>query len=106
ERMYGGKDSERGRFDEMVDEKTNFDKTGSIEIGQLEKESHELESDQAESKPVIRLINKLFLEAIRRKSSDIHIEPFETFTRIRLRIDGSLYEVMRLPPQLRYATPA
>lgn len=65
-----------------------------------------LDEEAGDDKPVIRLINKLFIEAIRRKSSDIHVEPFETFTRVRLRIDGSLYEVMRLPPQFKTSTPA
>jgi type IV pilus assembly protein PilB len=66
----------------------------------------EIDSNEAGESTIIKLINKLFVEAIRRKSSDIHIEPFETFTKVRLRIDGSLYEVMRLPPQFKAATPA
>jgi len=65
-----------------------------------------IENDNEGDKPVIRLINKLFVEAVRRKASDIHIEPFENYSRIRLRIDGSLYEVMRLPPQFKASTPA
>ena len=74
------------------------DKTGtSIEIGQLEKDKADIDSDLVGQKPVIRLINKLFIEALHRKCSDIHIEPFETHTRVRFRIDGSLHEVMRLP---------
>jgi type IV pilus assembly protein PilB len=83
-------------------------RTGTIEIGtaQEQAETHEVENDRVGEKPVIRLINKLFLEAIRRKASDIHVEPFEVYSRVRFRIDGSLYEVMRLPPQLRAATPA
>jgi type IV pilus assembly protein PilB len=57
-------------------------------------------------KSVIPLINKLFVEAIKQKTSDIHIEPFENHSRVRFRIDGSLHEVMRLPPQLKLSTPA
>jgi len=59
-----------------------------------------------EDKPVIRLINTLFLEAMKRKASDIHIEPYDTHSRVRFRIDGSLHEIMRLPPQLKAATPS
>ncbi len=65
-----------------------------------------VDSDNIEDKPVIRLINKLFLNAIQKKCSDIHIEPFESFARVRFRIDGSLYEVMRLPPQFKASTSA
>jgi len=65
-----------------------------------------VDSDNSGDKPVIRLINRLFVEAIRKKCSDIHIEPFESFSRVRFRIDGSLYEIMRLPPQFKASTPA
>ncbi len=60
----------------------------------------------ADEKPVIRLINTLFLEATKRKASDIHIEPYDSHSRVRFRIDGALHEIMRLPPQLKAATPA
>jgi len=53
-----------------------------------------IDTHQIDSKPVIKLINKLFLEAIRKKVSDIHIEPYEKFSRVRFRIDGSLHEVI------------
>ncbi|NBX83861.1 type IV-A pilus assembly ATPase PilB [bacterium] len=65
-----------------------------------------IDAPQVDSKPVIKLINNLFLEAIRRKVSDIHIEPFETFSRVRFRIDGSLHEIMKLPIQFRLPVPA
>lgn len=79
--------------------------TQVVEIGAAA-EAHEIEQDNGSEKPVIRIINKLFVEAISRKCSDIHIEPFEAFSRVRFRIDGSLHEIMRLPPQLKNATPA
>jgi len=80
-------------------------KTSNIEIASLEQAAVEVDTEKAGEKPVIRLINKLFLEAVRRKASDIHIEPFESYSRIRFRIDGALYELMRLPPQLKSAIP-
>ncbi len=52
---------------------------------------HEVNNDT----PVVRFVNKLLLDAIRKGASDIHIEPFEQYTRIRLRIDGILNEVAR-----------
>jgi len=65
-----------------------------------------IDAPQADSKPIIKLINNLFLEAIRRKVSDIHIEPYEKFSRVRFRIDGSLHEIMKLPLQFRLPVPA
>jgi len=49
---------------------------------------------------VIRLVNSLITRAIDEEASDIHIEPFEHFIRIRYRVDGLLAEVMNLPPQM------
>ncbi|WP_353199269.1 ATPase, T2SS/T4P/T4SS family [Sandarakinorhabdus sp.] len=48
--------------------------------------------------PAIRLINGLIAEAARLKASDIHIEPFETGLVVRMRLDGELRELHRLPP--------
>ena len=76
-----------------------------VQVG-VDKGPAEIDSEQVGEKPVIRLINKLFLEAIRRKASDIHIEPYEQFSRVRFRIDGVLHEIMRLPLQVRSAVPA
>jgi len=45
--------------------------------------------------PIIRLINGLLTEAIKKNASDIHIEPFERDLRVRFRIDGTLCEVLR-----------
>ncbi|SDB95635.1 type IV pilus assembly protein PilB [Pelagirhabdus alkalitolerans] len=45
--------------------------------------------------PVVRLIDSVVSQAVRSKASDIHIEPFESYIRIRFRIDGDLREIMR-----------
>ncbi|NBT57707.1 type IV-A pilus assembly ATPase PilB [bacterium] len=68
--------------------------------------SETIDSAKADSKPIIKLINNIFLEAIKRKVSDIHIEPYERFSRVRFRIDGSLHEMMKLPIQFRLPVPA
>jgi general secretion pathway protein E len=47
--------------------------------------------------PVVRLINSMFLRAMQTGSSDIHIEPFEEDTIVRMRIDGVLHETARVP---------
>ena len=57
----------------------------------------------AESAPVRKLINMVFLMAIREKASDIHFEPFETEFKIRIRADGVLYELVPPPRHLAFA---
>ncbi len=53
--------------------------------------------------PVVKLVNLILLDAIRKNASDIHIEPYEKQLRIRYRIDGVLYEVMKPPMKLKHA---
>ncbi len=53
--------------------------------------------------PVVKLVNFILTDAIKRRSSDIHIEPYEKEFRVRYRVDGVLYEVMRPPLKMRNA---
>jgi type IV pilus assembly protein PilB len=57
----------------------------------------------AEEAPVVKLVNLVLLDAIKKGASDIHIEPYEKDFRVRFRIDGVLYEVMKPPMKLRSA---
>ena len=57
----------------------------------------------SEDAPVVRLVNVLLVDALRRSASDIHIEPYEKELRIRFRIDGVLYDVMHPPLKMRDA---
>lgn len=57
----------------------------------------------ADEAPVVRLVNLILLDAIKKGASDIHIEPYEKDFRVRYRIDGVLYEVMKPPLRLRNA---
>jgi type IV pilus assembly protein PilB len=54
-------------------------------------------SDEADSKigsaPIVKFVNGILVEAMRRKASDIHLEPYEKIFRVRFRIDGSLMEI-------------
>jgi type IV pilus assembly protein PilB len=59
--------------------------------------------DAAEQAPVVKLINLILMDAIRKQASDIHMEPYEKTMRVRFRIDGVLYEVMRPPTHLKNA---
>lgn len=62
----------------------------------------DLEKSAGEA-PVVKLVNLILLDAIRKNASDIHIEPYERQLRIRYRIDGILYEVMKPPIKLKNA---
>ena len=57
----------------------------------------------SEEAPVVRLVNLILVDAIRRGASDIHIESYEKMFRVRYRIDGVLHEMMRPPLKLRNA---
>jgi type IV pilus assembly protein PilB len=57
----------------------------------------------ADQAPVVKFVNGLISEAVKRGASDIHIEPYERKLRVRFRIDGTLYEMMSPPHKLRAA---
>jgi general secretion pathway protein E len=84
--------------------------------GEAEKESPELEAragqaeedlehlrDMASEAPVIRLVNAMIAQAVEKRSSDIHIEPFEKEFRVRYRVDGVLYNQEPPPRELKAA---
>jgi type IV pilus assembly protein PilB len=83
-----------GEVDENDVEVEKVD-AGAIDLTDLEK--------QAEEAPVVRLVNKILIDAIKIKASDIHIEPYEKEYRVRYRVDGVLSEVMRPPLKLKNA---
>ena len=56
--------------------------------------------DDVEDAPIVRYVNKLLLDAIRKGASDIHFEPYEKIYRVRYRTDGILKEVAQPPVQL------
>ncbi len=58
---------------------------------------------EAEEAPVVKLVNLVLSDAIKRGASDIHIEPYEKEYRVRFRIDGILYKMMNPPLKLRDA---
>ena len=60
-------------------------------------------SDEAADAPVVKLVNSMIAEAVHRRASDIHIEPYEKSLRVRFRIDGTLYTVMGPPMRMKNA---
>ena len=63
-----------------------------IETGEIDYQSLDAESDEY-SQPVVRLVNALLSDAVKRGASDIHFEPEEGFLRFRYRIDGVLRQI-------------
>lgn len=52
---------------------------------------------ESETPPIVRLVDLMLIQALKKRSSDIHLEPEEDCLRIRYRIDGNLYDILRLP---------
>ncbi len=74
-----------------------------LEVVEEDEEEQVRAQDLAEDAPVVKLINGILTDAVKRGASDIHIEPFEHEMRVRYRVDGSLQEVMKPPIKWRAA---
>ena len=59
--------------------------------------------EASEDAPVIKLVNAILTDAIKKRASDIHVEPYEKSFRVRFRIDGTLYEMMKPPLKMKNA---
>jgi type IV pilus assembly protein PilB len=85
-------------MEEISEEDTDLEvleEEEELDLAALEQESEEA--------PVVRLVNIILTDAIKRGASDIHIEPYEKEYRVRYRIDGVLYEMMHPPLRLKEA---
>ena len=93
-----------------------YDQSASLAevMGEMDMEDFEVVGDEedidvsslekaTEDAPVVKLVNLILTDAIKKKASDIHIEPYERTFRVRYRIDGVLYEVMKPPFKLKNA---
>jgi len=86
---------------QLTDDETGFDLENlDVTGGDDDVEGAGVSRDDIEDAPIVRFVNKLLLDAIRRGASDIHFEPYEKMYRIRLRMDGVLKEVAQPPVQL------
>ncbi|RLE27034.1 MAG: type IV-A pilus assembly ATPase PilB [Acidobacteria bacterium] len=87
----------------VMDDLSTVDEA-SLEILEEEEELDvaDLEAS-ADEAPVVRLVNLILTDALKRGASDIHIEPYEKSFRVRFRIDGILYEIMNPPLKLKDA---
>jgi type IV pilus assembly protein PilB len=75
------------------------------DLAVVEDEEDELDSgiSLADEAPIVKLVNSLIADAVRKGASDIHIEPYEKSLRVRFRIDGTLYEMMAPPFKFKAA---
>lgn len=84
---------------EMLDEFRNlYPESGESDPSDLDALDSAKAAEQA---PVVKLVNLVLKEAIAKRASDIHVEPYEKLLRVRLRIDGVLYETLRPPLSLK-----
>ncbi len=84
---------------EFGKEDAAFSPTGAP-LGDVNLEDLKRESDQT---AIVTLVNKIILDAVRMRSSDIHIEAFENIVQVRYRIDGILYDIMPVEKQAHQA---
>jgi len=80
---------------------------GATDLEVVDTEESQADGDYlasaSEEAPVVKLVNLILLDAIKRGASDIHIEPYEKVLRVRYRVDGVLQEIMRPPMNMRDA---
>ncbi|MEM9175737.1 MAG: type IV-A pilus assembly ATPase PilB [Myxococcota bacterium] len=89
--------------DLLDDVMAGFDDEGIDFVSGEEEEDAGALAREAEDAPVVKLVNLILTDAIKKNCSDIHIEPYEKSFRVRYRIDGVLYEVMKPPLKLKNA---
>jgi type IV pilus assembly protein PilB len=88
------------QLDKLIEE---MDAEGLEELEVVKEEEEQAPSAVADDAPVVKLINAILTDAVKRGASDIHIEPFEHDIRVRYRVDGALSEVMKPPLKLKAA---
>ena len=74
-----------------------------VEIVEEQPEEETGALDGVDQAPVVKLVNSLIADAVRKRASDIHVEPYEKTLRVRFRIDGVLYEMMAPPFKMKPA---
>jgi type IV pilus assembly protein PilB len=99
-RYYTAPEKEEVNYDQIME---GFDEN-AIDFDSMDDEESSVDLERAsEDAPVVRLCNAVMLNAIKKRASDIHIEPYEKQMRVRYRIDGVLHEEMHPPLKLKNA---
>ncbi len=72
----------------------------NLDVSSGEEQLEEVTRDDVDDAPVVRFVNKVLLDAIKRGASDVHFEPYEKYFRVRTRLDGVLNEIAQPPAAL------
>ncbi len=87
--------------DTLTDGMSDDEGLESLEVGDIgEGEAEQADPTKADDTPVVKFVNKVLIDAIKRGASDIHFEPYENDFRVRLRMDGILRSVAKVPVKL------
>jgi type IV pilus assembly protein PilB len=101
-KFYG--EVESGEELDKVMKDLSAEDAADLELATEEQETNLADLERAaEEAPIIKLVNLIMTDAVKRGASDIHVEPYEKEVRVRLRIDGILQAVMAPPMKLRDA---
>src|SRR5579859_616731 len=101
-RFYGGSDSNTEELSKMMKDLVEEDQELELAAEEAELDTNTLEK-AAEEAPIIKLVNLILTDSVKRGASDIHIEPYELEMRVRFRVDGQLQTVMTPPLRLKDA---
>ncbi|WP_458451094.1 ATPase, T2SS/T4P/T4SS family [Fibrobacter sp.] len=98
ERVYAGHGPQEESLAELISESKDGEELETVERGQGGNDEPELTDE--EGRAVVKIVTTLIHEAIARHASDIHLEPQETFLKLRYRIDGDLQVMAPIPARL------
>ncbi len=101
-RFYGGAASNTEELSNLMKDLVEEDQELELAAEESELDTATLEK-AAEEAPIIKLVNLILTDSVKRGASDIHIEPYETELRVRFRVDGQLQTVMSPPMRLKDA---
>jgi len=101
-RFYGGGHSNQEELSNLMKDLVDEDQELELATDEQEMDATALER-AAEEAPIIKLVNLILTDSLKRGASDIHVEPYENEMRVRFRVDGVLQTVMNPPLKLRDA---
>jgi type IV pilus assembly protein PilB len=102
DKAYGT--SKEEELEQVMQSMNDFGETSDIEVQSEEQELELKELEKAaDEAPIVKLVNLVLTDAVKRGASDIHMEPYEKEFRVRFRIDGVLQAIMTPPLKLRDA---
>ncbi len=101
-RFYGASVNNQEELSNLMKDLVDEDQELELAAEESEMDAASLEK-AAEEAPIIKLVNLILTDSVKRGASDIHVEPYETELRVRFRVDGQLQTVMTPPFRLKDA---